>query len=192
MRVAYVRVDFGDPADKEPPVFIVSPVPFLSNLYGDDVRPTKEELKGADSYSVLCAVLLQDFHIPKAMLPPAKYFKPTRSEKEREESRIYRTIPQGAGEPDWRIRARQALVWAVEEARWSLGNGAVSVQGKHCYSLDELRHELEAVAEKAGDKKRIKGEVYQPDYDVLVQEVLANDAYLVQYSGLPKTRKRAK
>lgn len=191
MRVAYVRVDLGDPEDKEP-IFRVSPVPFLSGLYGDDVRPTKAELKGADSYSLLCAVLQHDFHIPKAMLPPAKYFRPSRSEKEGEASQIFRTVPQGAGEPDWRISARQALVWAVEEAMWSIGNGAVSVKGKHCYSLEELRHELEIVAEKAGGKKRIKGEPYPPDYDVLVQEVLANDASLIEYSGLPKTRRRVK
>ena len=82
---------------------------------------------------------------------------------------------------------------AVDEASWSLlDNGKVTVNGKDCFSIEELQHELEDIAEHAGGKKRIRGEAYQPDYDVLVREALARDPFLVQYSGLPKRRKLAR
>jgi hypothetical protein len=58
--------------------------------------------------------------------------------------------------------------------------------------MKELQHELETIAEEAGGKKRIKGEAYQPDYDVLVKEVLAHHPYLLFYGDLPKTLKRVK
>ena len=107
---------------------------------------------------------------------------------------IYRTVPKGAGEPEWRMKARQALLDAVDEVSQAslFGNGKVVVNGKDCSTIQALRHELEKLAEDAGDKRRIKGEAYQPDYDVLVEEALQRDTYLIYYSGLPKTRKGEK
>jgi len=116
----------------------------------------------AGSYAELCKILMEDFGIPKEMLPPAKYFKPTQEEQANEESHIYRTAPDGAGEPEWGTRARQALIWAMEEAGWSIGEGGVSVNGKHFYALDELERELEAIAEKAGVRSGSRGRRTNP------------------------------
>lgn len=194
MRTAYVSVYLGDPEDRESPSFAISSVPFLYRE-GELLMPAEAKMYGAESYSysALCAVLKGEFQIPDAMLPPARYFKPTKAEREDEERHIYRTVPEGAGEPEWRTKARQALLDAVDEASWPLlENGKVTVNGKDCFSIEELRHELETIAEQAGGKKRRKGEAYQPDYDVLVKEALARDPYLLHYSDLPKIRKRAK
>lgn len=190
MRVAYVRVDLGDPGDNEPPGFTISTVSFLYRE--GELIPAKEKTYSASSYSALCALLKNDIHIPETMIPQARYFKPSKSEREDEEWHIYRTVPKMAGEPEWRTKARQALLDAVDEASESLlfGNGKVTVNGRDCFSIEELQHELEAIGEEAGGKKRIKGEAYQPDYDVLVKEALARDPYLLHYSGLPKTRKQ--
>lgn len=191
MRIAYVRVDLRDSEDREPPSFAISLVPFLYHE-GDLLMPADAKMFGAESYAALCAVLKGEFQISDAMLPPTRYFKPTKAEREDEKRHIYRTVPEGAGEPEWRTKARQALLEAVDEASWSLllGNGKVTVNGKDCFSIEELRHELEIIAEEAGGKKKRKGESYQPDYDVLVKEALARDSDLLHYSGLPKIRKR--
>lgn len=186
MRPAYVRVDLDD---NELPNFVISPVPFLC-FYGEEVRPTKTEMKAASSYSEMCAILEQDFHIPSTMLPPSKYFKRTAAEKANDEWHLYRTVPQGAGEPIWRTKARQALFETMEAAIWSIGDGTITINEKRCHSLDELEGELESIAEAAGGKKRIKSESYQPDYDVLVKEALARHADLLQYSRLPKSSTR--
>lgn len=193
MRPAYVRVDLGDPEVKESPSFAISPVPFLYRE-GEIVQPSKAQLRATDSYSGLCEILKRDFRISEAILPPAKYFKPYKTETENEERYIYRTVPEGAGEPEWRTKARQALLYAVDEASHSLlfGNGTVTVSGRACSSIEELRRELEIIAEDAGGKRKVKGEAYQPDYDVLVKEALERDNYLLHYSGLPKPRNDAK
>lgn len=191
MHPAYVRVDLGNPAENEPPSFDISPVPFLYHE-GELQMPTEAKIHGAKSYSALCAVLKDEFQIPDAMLPPARYFKPKKVEKADRDGHIYRTVPEGAGEPEWRTKARQAVLWALDEPNWSSPEDNISVHGKHCCSMEELQHELEIIAEKAGGKKRIKGEAYQPDYDVLVKEVLAHHPYVLFYGDLPKTRKRTK
>lgn len=58
--------------------------------------------------------------------------------------------------------------------------------------MEELQHELETITEKAGGKKRLAGEAYQPDYDVLVMEVLAHHPHAISYCEFPKTCKRVK
>src|SRR5437899_3356759 len=98
MHPAYVRVDLGDPEDKEPPCFAISSVPFIYR-HGDLVMPAGAKMYEADSYTALCGVLNGKFQIPEAMLPPARYFKPTTADREDEEWHIYRTVPEGAGEP---------------------------------------------------------------------------------------------
>ncbi len=189
MRVAYVSVDLGDPDAHLPLTFTVSPVPLLYHE-GELLTSFKTVLKSTDSYSALCSILKQDFQIPESMLPTEKYFKPNKAEKEKEERNIVRTVPEGAGEPEWRLKARQALLDAVDEASSSLlVDGKATVNGNDCFSLEELRKELEAVAEKAGGKKKIKDKPYQPDYEALVQEALTRVPDLLHYSGLPKTRK---
>jgi hypothetical protein len=108
MRPAYVRVDLGDQDDKELPSFAISPVPFLYHQ-GELLMPAEAKIYEAESYSALCAILRDEFQIPDAILPPAKYFKPTKAEREErevEESHIYRTVPEGTGEPEWRTKAR--------------------------------------------------------------------------------------
>lgn len=67
MRPAYVRIDLGDPAYKEPPSFDISPVPFLYHE-GELQMPAKTKIYGAESYSALCTVLKNEFQIPDAML----------------------------------------------------------------------------------------------------------------------------
>ena len=91
MRPAYVSVDLGDPEDKELPSFTITPVPLLYRE-GEVLIPSEAELQWANSYSELCTVLKEDFQIPDAMLPPAKYFKPTKTEREKEERYHYRTV----------------------------------------------------------------------------------------------------
>ncbi len=189
MRPAYVSVDLGDPDDNEPPRFTITASPLLYRE-GEPVVSSPTELERANSYRELCAVLKKDFQIPDEMLPSPKYFKPTKIEKEKEERHLYRTVPEGAGEPEWRTKARQALLDAIDEASWSLlDNGKVTVNGKDCCSVEELQQELEDIAEQASGKKRIKGEPYQPDYGVLVKEALARDPFVLQCSGIPKRRK---
>jgi hypothetical protein len=69
------------------------------------------------------------------MLPSAEYFMPT--ETDNEDFEIYRTVPNGAGEPEWRTRARQALMQALDEANESLvaGDEKIALNDKVCHSL---------------------------------------------------------
>lgn len=186
MQPAYVRVELGDPDEAEVPSFTISSVPFLT-LYGEDVRPTKAERKTAGSYQELCQILMNDFQISLSLLPPAKYFKPNPTERAEDSWTIYRTVPEDFGEPQWRTGARNAIVYALEQADYA--KGQVQVNDRHCFSLQELQKELEAIAEAAGGKTRIKGEPYQPDYDVLVKEVLGSYSELLSYVGLPRVRR---
>lgn len=191
LRPVYVRIESEDFDGTSPWTYDVSPVPFLT-CYGDDIRPTKAEKKTATSYAGLCTILSEEFQIPDHLLPPAKYFKPTRGERDQGESNIYRNVPEGMGEAEWKTKARNAILWELEESDCFSDKGKVSVNDKHCYSLEELRDELEIVAERAGGKKRIAGEAYQPDYDALVKEVLEGYATLLGYIGLPQSRKRVR
>jgi hypothetical protein len=186
MRPAYVRVELGDPDEAQAPSFTISPVPFLT-LYGEDLRPTKAERKTAESYQELRRILMNDFQIALSLLPSAKYFEPNPAERAEDARDIYRTVPEDFGEPQWRTEARNAVVYALEEADYA--NGQVQVNDRHSYSLQELQQELEAIAEAAGGKTQIKGEPYQPDYDVLVKEVLSSYSGLLAYVGLPRIRK---
>lgn len=146
---------------------------------------------GADSYAELRGLLTREYCIPATALPSPRHFKPTKDETKNGKESIYRTVPKSAGEPEWRTKARQALLDAVDEAGWSVvDRGKVTVNGKDCFSIEELRQELERLAEHASGKKRIRGEAYQPDYDVLVDEALARDPFLLQYTGLPKRRRQ--
>lgn len=190
MRPAYVRVELGDPEDRKAYSFVISPVPFVW-LYGDTLIPTKSEQRKATSYAELCTILANDVHIPKTLLPPEKYFKPTRAEKQEECWDVHRTVPEGTGEPAWRRDARHALIVLLEEAQFSSEKGVVSINDRHCYSLEELQQELEAVAEQAGGRKKIKGRAYQFDYDVLVKEILKGYADLLAHVELPRKRRKA-
>lgn len=190
MRPAYVRVDIGYSEDNSGPLFAISPLPFLYRQ-GELLLPTDVKTYEAETYSALCVVLTNEFHIPQAMLPPAKYFKPSKAEQQNEEWHIYRIVPEGAGDPIWRTKAHQALIHALDEAHESLihGNGKVTLNGKDCFSIEDIEEELTAIAQAAGGRARSEGEPYQPDYDVLVKEVLRRDAYLIEHSGLRKKRK---
>jgi len=182
-------VDLADLDGGRLPAFFVSPVPFLY-CEGEYAMSPGTPVLEADSYPALRVLLTREFHIPAAALPPSTYFRPTKEEKENGEEGIYRTVPKGAGEPEWRTKARQALLDAVDEAGWSVVDKAkVTVDGKDCFSVEELRQALACLAEAAGGKKRVIGEAYQPDYDVLVEEALARDGFLLQI-GLPKLGKR--
>jgi len=187
MRPAYVRVEQGDLPDGQGVSFIISPCPFVWN-YGEILVPTKAEQRKATSYEELCEILMKDFHIPKSLLPSKRYFKPTRAEKEKL-SEVYRTVPEGMGEPEWRIKARESLIRLLEEAQFSSEKGVVSFNGRCCYSTEELQEEMEAVAEKSAGRKRIRGQAYQPDYDVLTKEILNDYADFLTHIGLKKQRR---
>lgn len=189
MRTAYVSIDSGDARGTKSPLFTISPMPFLFHE-GEIQLPVGEKIYGAESYSALCAVLKGEFQIPDAMLPPARYFKPKKTEKLDEEGHTYRTVPEGAGEPAWRTKARQAVMWAIDEPDRASSGDYISVNGRPCYSMEELQSELEAVAEGVGGKKKIKGTAYEPDYDVLVKEVLSHHPYVNFYGNVLKQRKR--
>lgn len=190
MRPAYVRGDLIDSEANSEPLFVISPLPFLYRQ-GELLIPVDIKTYEAKTYSALCAVLVNEFHIPEAMLPPAKYFKPTKDERANRECYIYRVVPDGAGEPVWRTRAHQAVIHALDEAHdsSSFGNGKITITGKDCFSIEEIEEELIVIAEVAGGRARIEGEPYQPDYHTLVKEALGRDAYLIEHSGLRKKRK---
>lgn len=191
MRPAYIRVELDDPGDAKAPGFIVSPVPFVWH-YGDILIPTKSVQRKATSYSELCTILTKDFHIPTTLLPPEKYLKPTRAERDEDCRNIYRIVPEGTGEPEWRTKARRAIIGLLEEDETRFEKGQVSINNRICYSLEELRKELEAVAEHASGRNKIRSEAYQPDYDVLVKEILRGYTPLLECVELPKSRKKSR
>src|SRR5262245_12808429 len=161
MRPAYVQISL----ESEGLSYVVSPAPWLYRQ-GELVVPPGTKICEANSYAELRAVLKAEFHISDAMLPSAKYFEPTESETENEELEIYRTVPNGAGEPEWRTNARQALIYALDEVNESLisGDERVILNDKVCGSLEEVKAELLIIAEKAGGRKRNVSEAYPPDY----------------------------
>lgn len=190
MRPAYIRVELGDLEDSEGPKFLVSPDPFLYRE-GELLLTVNTRRYDARSHSELCEVLAKEFHIPRPMLPAARYFKPTKAEVASGERYVYRTAPEGAGEPGWRIRARQALLDAVDRASWSmLTDGRPMVNGNYCNSIEELEHGLAGVAQSAGGREKQGEDLFQPDYDVLVKEALTRDDYLLRHSGLPRKAKK--
>ena len=154
MRPAYVRVDLG-PVDNRAPRYLVSPVPFLYHE-GELQMSGEAKLYGARSYSVLRLVLRDKFQIPDSMLPLARYFKPKKSEIVDEECYIYRTVPEGAGEPEWRMQARQAVMWAIDEPRGVWPGDSISVNGKSCYSIEDLQHELEELLKRPAARGKPK------------------------------------
>ena len=191
VRTAYVRIDLGDPDETTDGMnFLISQTPFLYRE-GELVVPSNTQIYKANSYSELWAILKSEFQIPRSMLPNKMYFKPSEIEDENQESHIYRTVPEGTGEPEWRTRARQALLDAVDQVSWAFrpGDGKVEINGTCCHSIEELRHELELLAQEAAGKEFIDGKPYQPDYEVMVTEALTRDDYLLRYSGLPKSNK---
>jgi hypothetical protein len=190
MRPAYVRVDISDSETNSESLFAISPLPFLY-CQGELLIPVDIKTYEAKSYSAVCAVLANEFHIPEAMLPSAKYFEPTKDERANRECYIYRVVPDGEGVPVWRTRAHQAVIHALDEAHESsiFGNGKITINGKDCFSIEEIEDELTVIAEVAGGRARIEGEPYQPDYHTLVKEALSRDAYLIEHSRLRKKRK---
>lgn len=189
MRPVYVKVDLDDPDGEHKRTYTVSHIPFRE-VHGEEVRPTKAERKIVTSYKELHAILVKDFYVPKDLIPPEEYFKPTPAEKDEEAFSIYRTVPDGMGEPDWRRKALFAVVDALEDADFFADKGRISVNGRHCYSLEELQEELETIAEEAAGSRKTPGEAYQPGYDIVVKEVLTGYSVLLDYIGLPKKRRR--
>lgn len=188
LKPAYVRVDLDDIQA----TYLISPAPFLYRE-GEVFLPSNMEMYGARSYSALRAVLQTDFNIPASMVPSARYFMPNKSEVAGGILSFYRVAPEDAGEPEWRTRARQALLDAVDDASASVlvGDGRVEVKGIYCSSIEALRNELLNLAKEAGGKTGARGESYQPDYDVLVEEALQRDGFLLHHSGLPKKQRRS-
>lgn len=187
LRPAYVRVDLDD----KQATYLISPVPFLYRE-GELFFPAHMKMHEARTYSALRTVLQTDFHIPASMVPPARYFRPNKSEIAGGVLSLYRVAQNGAGEPEWRTRARQALLDAVTDASISMkiGDGRVEVNGIYCSSIEAIRNELLSLAKKAGGQRDASGGGYQPDYDVLVEEALQRDDFLLHHSGLPKQQRR--
>lgn len=183
MRTAYIKVDLEDSQDSEIACYIVSPVPFVCH-YGDILIPPKSQQRTAWSYTELCRIFKTEFQIPESLLPPAKYFRPTRAEELAECSHIYRAVPEGTGEPDWRVKARQAIISALEDDDTIFEKGRIVLNDRVCYSMEELRLELTKVAEQAGGRQRVESDAYQPDYNALVTEILEGYSALVAHSEL--------
>ncbi len=185
LKPAYIHVDLED----DQTTYAVFSAPILYQD-GEIILPVNVTMYGADSYSALKALLQTEFGIPASMVPPPNYFQPNPSEIAEGVFGLSRTVPIGAGEPEWRTRVRQALLNAVTDASFSkIGDGRVEVDGIPCNSIEALRKELFAVAEKAGGISHTSGESYQPDYDVLVEEALQRDGFLLHHSGLPKKQR---
>lgn len=186
LRPAYVRVNLEDGQT----TYVLSPAPFLYRD-GEMILPANIKTHEVQSYSALRTVLQNDFNIPASMVPATRYFRPNKSEITEGVLILYRTAPKGAGEPEWRTRARQALHDAVADASISMkiGDGRVDVNGIYCSSIESLRDELLTLAKEAGGGTGVSAESYQPDYDVLVEEALQRDSFLLHHSGLPKKQR---
>ena len=178
-----------DEDGKSKPSFTVSPVPFRV-WYGDDIRPTRDESVVVRTYFELRKVLSSQFRIPTQLIPPRRFFKPSRDEKAEEVELIYRTVPEGLGEPEWRSEARHAVMAALDEAEFQGASGVISVEGVHFHSVEELQQGLEKIAERAGGRKLIKGEAYQPDYEEIVKKVLSGNSNLLDFIRLPRKKHR--
>ena len=188
MRPVYVEVDIDDAEGETEWHYTVSLVPFRYS-YGELVSSKKNETKSANSYDELRKILVNEYRVPQDLVPSASYFDPTTEELEEQAFAIYRTVPEGMGEPDWRINARAAVLEELDQADFAMNAGVISINGRHCYSFEELKQELEKVAEEAGGKQRIPGEPYQPDYDVVVNEAIGANLEWLSTINLPKKRR---
>lgn len=188
MRTAYVKVDLDNSGDPEYADYVVSPVPFVWH-YGDILIPAKSAQRTAGSYTELCSILKKEFQIPESLLPPAKYFRPTRTEKLAECLDVYRAVPEGTGEPEWQMIARQAIIAAVEHDDTIFEKGRIVLNDRVCYSMQEFRLELEKVAEQAGGRQPINRDAYQPDYNGLVTEILKGYSALLAHTELPMSKR---
>lgn len=158
MRPAYVRVELGDPEDAKAPSFVVSPVPFVWH-YGNILIPTKADQRKAPSYAELCTILTKDFHVPKTLLPPERYFNPTRDEKQEECWDVYRTVPEGTGEPEWRSDTRQALILLLEETQFSSEKGWCQLTTATAIPWRNYIKNWRQLRSKLAEEKRSKAEL---------------------------------
>lgn len=173
IRPVYVRVEENS-ADPSEQTYTLSPVPFWERC-GEDVRPTKEEKTIVTTYADLRKTLLKKFGIPRDLIPFREYFDPTQDELSYGPS--YRTVPEGLGEPGWRVQAEQALRDALDEALFSDESGVIELNGTRCFSIDQVRHELEQIAESAGGKET-PGEPYGAKYEELIDDILREFPWL--------------
>ncbi len=172
MRPVYVRVELYDEENPSERTYTLSPVPFRQR-FGEDIRPTKKEKTIVTTYADLRKTLLKKFGIPRNLIPFRKYFDPTPEEIEEEASTLYRTLPEGLGEPECMVRAKQAIRDILDDATLtSEERGGIEIEGTMCSSMDDLRRELETIAENAGGKRKTPAEPYGPQYDDLVDSVL--------------------
>jgi hypothetical protein len=191
MDPAYIKVEVRDSYGSRSTAFLISPIPFVWT-YGEIIIPSKAILKTADCYDRLAEILRNDFKIPQSFIPPEECFRPTQDEEQEECSGVYRIVPEGYGESECRMEVRQAIIELLEGDETQFLKGEVLINDRRCQSLEELREELEAVAEEAGGRKRMEGEPYQPDYDVLVQQILRGYSDRLNYHDLPKKRRHVK
>jgi hypothetical protein len=188
MRTAYVRVELGDAGEADGARFIVSPVPFVWHC-GNILIPSKSEQRYAASHAELCSILTEEFQIPESLLPPNKYFRRSRAEKEAERSDVYRTVPEGTGEPAWRMDARQAMIEILESDETIFEEGRVVINDLVCYSIEDLRQQLKQIVEQSGRKPWPGDGAYQPDYDPLLTEILQGYSAILSHTGLSKRRR---
>lgn len=181
----YVRVELNGEDNTSERTYTLSPVPFWEGPDGD-IRPTKEEKTIVATYADLRKTLLTKFNIPRDLIPFREFFDPTPEEIERDETRLYRTLPEGLGEPEWRIQAEQAIRDALDEALFSGEYGAIELNRRRCFSMDQVRHELEQIAESAGGKET-PGEPYSAKYGELIDNILRDYPWL----GVQGKRRRA-
>ncbi len=189
MRPVYVRVEFADEEKRSKRTYTLSPVPFWMRE-GEDVRPTNKEKTIVTTYADLKKTLLTKFGIPRDLIPPRKYFDPTPEEIKDEETSLYRTLPEGLGEPEWRVQAEQAVRDALEDATIAMERGRIEIEGTICSSMDDLRRELEKIAESADGKRKKPGELYGPKYEDLVDSVLLEYSREFTWLGLKGKRRR--
>lgn len=174
IRPVYVRVELNGEDNTSERTYTLSPVPFWEGFDGD-IRPTKEEKTIVATYAGLRKTLLTKFNIPRDLIPFREFFDPT--PEDRDETRWYRTLPEGLGEPEWRVQAEQAIRDALDEASFSGEYGAIELNRTRCFSMDQVRHELEQIAESAGGKET-PGEPYGAKYEELIDSILRDYPWL--------------
>jgi hypothetical protein len=189
MRPVYVRVEFEDQENLSERSYTLSPVPFWMRE-GEDIRPTIKEKTIVTTYTDLRKTLLTKFGIPRNLIPSRKYFDLTPAEAAEEVFEIHRTVPEGCGEPEWLTKAFQAVRDALDEAEFSKERGSIELNGTLCFSMDEVRHELERIAENAGGKRKTSVEPYGPRYEDLVDHVLLEYSREFTWLGLKGKRRR--
>jgi CheY-like chemotaxis protein len=193
VRPVYVRVELYDEEDPPERIFTLSPVPFWEGLNGD-IRPTKEESTIVTTYADLRQTLLKKFGIPRDLIPFREFFDPTPEEMRNEETVLYRTLPEGLGEPEWRTRADQAVRETLEEAItnafFATGRVGIEIDQTFCTAMDALRCELEKIAEDAGGKPNTPDEPYGPNYQDLVDGILSEYSKELIWLGVKGKKRR--